>query len=202
MADKKSVAATLVVTLALEPKEGESAVNFAYRLAQAANEMADETWESLPTAAQKWVNAALEAVEKIEDTPLPEGIEIVMSPKTEATDGNGAEEPAMANKASSGSKKAAAQASAKAKTGGGKKAAVKGNGKGGTRPGPQGKFASGDKITKLVRENPYREGSKSHGVFKKYKNGMTVQSAIDAGITRAYLLWDVKKEHIAIAAAK
>lgn len=199
MADKKSVAVILVASLSLEPKEGESAVNFAYRLAQAANEMADETWESLPTAAQKWVNAALEAVEKKEDTPLPDGIEAVMSPKTEATDGDGVEEPAMANKAKSGSKKAAAKAPAKAKSGGGKKAAAKSNGTAATRPGPRGNFDTTSKI-KLAKDNPYREGTKGHDWFKKYKNGMTVEAAIAAGVPRHQVRWDVNHEHIALAA--
>lgn len=47
--------------------------------------------------------------------------------------------------------------------------------------------------------NPKRAGSKSHTKFAKYKDGMTIQQAADAGMTGADLSWDSKHCFIKIA---
>lgn len=47
--------------------------------------------------------------------------------------------------------------------------------------------------------NPKRAGSASHGKFAKYVDGMTVQQAVDAGMTGADLTWDTKHGFIKIA---
>lgn len=53
-------------------------------------------------------------------------------------------------------------------------------------------------VTLLVTGNPKREGSKSHARFANYVDGMTVQAALDAGLTTADLVYDAAHSHIAI----
>lgn len=47
--------------------------------------------------------------------------------------------------------------------------------------------------------NPKRAGSKGAERFAKYKDGMTIQQASDAGITAADLSWDTGKKFIVVA---
>lgn len=47
------------------------------------------------------------------------------------------------------------------------------------------------KITLLVDKNPKRPGSNAASVFDLYKNGMTVKQALDAGIPRGHMNWDL-----------
>lgn len=54
------------------------------------------------------------------------------------------------------------------------------------------------KIT-FVAENPKRPGSASFDRFAKYKKGMTVAQAIAAGVTRADIDWDSKRDFIKFA---
>lgn len=54
------------------------------------------------------------------------------------------------------------------------------------------------KIT-FVAENPKRPGSASFDRFAKYKKGMTVAQALAAGVTRADIDWDSKREFIKFA---
>lgn len=56
------------------------------------------------------------------------------------------------------------------------------------------------KITIAVDENPKRKGSGAHIRFAKYKNGQSIQSALDAGITPADIKWDLEKGFIKLAA--
>lgn len=49
--------------------------------------------------------------------------------------------------------------------------------------------------------NPKREGSKAGDRFKLYRNGMTVEAAIAAGLTRADIDFDVQKKFIAVTEA-
>lgn len=51
------------------------------------------------------------------------------------------------------------------------------------------------KIT-FVAENPKRPGTASFDRFAKYKKGMTVAQALAAGITRADIDWDSKRDFI------
>lgn len=46
--------------------------------------------------------------------------------------------------------------------------------------------------------NPKRSGSASASLFEKYKDGMTVQQAVDAGLTAAALRWDADHKFISI----
>jgi hypothetical protein len=54
-------------------------------------------------------------------------------------------------------------------------------------------------IKLLVSENPKRVGSKSFDRFKAYKDGMTVEAALDAGIYTADLIYDSTHGFIKIA---
>lgn len=47
--------------------------------------------------------------------------------------------------------------------------------------------------------NPKRKGSKSFDKFAKYKDGMTVEQAVAAGLTGADLSWDTSHKFITIA---
>lgn len=51
-----------------------------------------------------------------------------------------------------------------------------------------------------VENNPKRNGSKSREVFRRYREGMTVAEAVEAGIGRGFINWDEKKGYIRIAA--
>lgn len=53
------------------------------------------------------------------------------------------------------------------------------------------KLADEGKITLLLDKNPQREGSMGAAMYDKYKNGMTVKEAMDAGVTRSHLNWSV-----------
>jgi hypothetical protein len=48
-----------------------------------------------------------------------------------------------------------------------------------------------DVIGGVRRENPWKEGTKGHGYYAKYRNGMTVAEAVKAGAPRGYIRWDV-----------
>ena len=47
--------------------------------------------------------------------------------------------------------------------------------------------------------NPKRSGSASATLFEKYKDGMTVQQAVDAGVSAAAIRWDVDHKFISVA---
>lgn len=47
--------------------------------------------------------------------------------------------------------------------------------------------------------NPKRAGSAAHDRFKLYRDGMTVDQAIDAGVTRADINWDAKQGFITVS---
>lgn len=56
------------------------------------------------------------------------------------------------------------------------------------------------KITVLAEENPKRKGSLSHARFAKYKNGMTLEAALAAGIKAADISYDEDHGFIKVAA--
>lgn len=69
------------------------------------------------------------------------------------------------------------------------------------------KYADDAKITLLSDKdgkkygkdhNPKREGSKSHGRFATYKDGLTVKQFLDAGGTTGDLDYDIKKAYIKV----
>lgn len=60
------------------------------------------------------------------------------------------------------------------------------------------KFPSDGVISLRVESNPKRKGSKSFDRFAHYKNGMTVEAAVKAGVLYADLKWDSEHGFIAI----
>lgn len=56
-------------------------------------------------------------------------------------------------------------------------------------------------ITVNAKENPKRKGSRCHGEFALYKNGMTVGQYLKAGGSRAGIRWDVDHGFISVAKA-
>jgi hypothetical protein len=59
-------------------------------------------------------------------------------------------------------------------------------------------FPSDGTISLRVESNPKRKGSKSFDRFAHYKNGMTVEQAIKAGVLFADLKWDSEHGFIAV----
>ena len=55
------------------------------------------------------------------------------------------------------------------------------------------------KITIKAVENPRRKGSDTYEKFKLYKNGMTVEQALKAGLRMVDLKADIERGHIAVA---
>lgn len=164
-----TVVADLTALLKLEPKETESADDFAARLARKANDIKDDDWQTLEEKTQEWVNAALSAIEKGKPVPLPEGLE--------AVDGDDEDEDTTEEVVKVVKKK---EKVAKPKT----------RGK---------RFASSDKITILVKANPYRANTQSAAWFDNYKPGMTVKDAVEAGTPRHHIRWDQTRGNIKIA---
>lgn len=66
------------------------------------------------------------------------------------------------------------------------------------KAGRVAKFADDSKIEMLVKENPKREGSGSYQRFAHYRNGMLVKTALDKGVTRGDIIWDVEHKFIRI----
>ena len=63
--------------------------------------------------------------------------------------------------------------------------------------GPKG-VALTAAITLLVAVNPKRPESKAYGRFESYKDGLTVQQAMDSGLTTPDLVYDATHGYIAI----
>ena len=57
-------------------------------------------------------------------------------------------------------------------------------------------------IKVLLKENPHREGTYRHRIFKLYFNGMTVKGAYKAGMNQGDLMWAVVEGRIEIWVGK
>jgi hypothetical protein len=194
---------TLRTFLSLPPEAGEPMESYSRRLALDANKLSDEQWTALGQTeagrkAQTWVNDVLEANDKKEPLPKLEGY----SPKKVA--GNGVAPPPKdepteaATPAPKGKPKAKAKAPSATPKGKSKPAKAKASAEKRGR-GRQGSFDRDAKITLLATENPCVKGSKVHARFEKYKSGMTVQQALDAGLDWSDFRRDVHKKHIKIS---
>lgn len=53
-------------------------------------------------------------------------------------------------------------------------------------------------ISFVLKPNPKMKGSKVYTRYAKYKKGMTIREALDAGITLPDLRWDVDRGYINI----
>ena len=194
-----SVVSELQTITKVEVREGESIEDFAKRLARKTNDLTDDKWETLGEASQEWANDAIEALSKKRPVPLPEGLkDLFAKPGSEESgdptddeehDPETGELPPPAKKAAPPKKKAAA------KTPPAKKVAAKKTAK--AAAGRRGNFTTEAGI-KILVDNPFREGSKGKEWFEKYKDGMTVSEALEAGVPRSQIRWDVRHEHIRV----
>jgi hypothetical protein len=48
-----------------------------------------------------------------------------------------------------------------------------------------------DVIGGVRKNNPWKQGTKGHGYYELYRNGMTVAKAVKAGVPRGYIRWDI-----------
>jgi hypothetical protein len=64
--------------------------------------------------------------------------------------------------------------------------------------GPNRLHSDSDVIKVLAEKNPQRPGSKSHSMHDKYRDGMTVKEALDAGITMSHIVYGNRKGHIRV----
>lgn len=179
-------------------KEGEASGETAERLVAKANNMTDPQWESLSETTQRWVNSSLTALEKKQPVALPPGY-----PKEgEASEAAPAKGKAKAPPAAPKKAKAPAKPLAKAK---GKptpakkaKAPPKKAAPAGAARGPKGRFGLTDVVKLKKGENPYRAGTKCHAWWGLYRDGMTVEAAIEAGVPRHHIRWDQTQEYVKI----
>lgn len=172
-------------------KTNEEEQAFLVRLHEKANALTDEEWRSLSNEAQDWVNSAGKAREKGKKVPALATTN-GSAPAEEAEEAEETKEEAPAKKAkttkakTTKAKKAApakkaktktTKAEPKAKT---KTAKAKSTATG--KRGRKGKFPLDGTIKLLQEGNPHRTGTKSHKMFSKYKQGMSVEQALAAGI--------------------
>ncbi len=64
--------------------------------------------------------------------------------------------------------------------------------------GRKSKYAPTDKIKLLVKDNPHRAGTGRFKRWSKYKNGMTVQAALDAGLELVNIHYSELDGHISV----
>lgn len=175
-------------------RPGDTPEEYANRLVRKANDLTEDKWEVLEEDTQLWVNSAIEAIRKRRPIPLPPGIEELFP----EADSEEAETP-KTERATSAGRKTATKAAAKSEKAPAVAKPAKKKGIGKNTAGRKGKFSTDAVISLLVDKNPYRESSKAHEVFKKYKEGMTVSEAIEAGIGREHIRWSINHRHIKVS---
>jgi outer membrane biosynthesis protein TonB len=60
------------------------------------------------------------------------------------------------------------------------------------------KLNAEDVIGGVRKVNPWKEGTKGHGYYAKYRGSMTVAEAVKAGVPRGYIAWDIAHGFITI----
>lgn len=173
-----TVAQEVKTLVGIEVKPGETASQFALRLLKKADQLPEADWEAMSSAAQTWVNVAIEANLDKQPIPLPEGIDEAMVEKKV----DGVE---MVSKTMKAKKPKDKKPSKLAKAGEGAKR------------GPKGRFSGSDRI-KLLKDNPYRKGTKGSGWFARYKDGATVEDVVAAGVPRAQVRFDANQGNLRI----
>lgn len=176
-----TVAKELTELLWFFPNEGETPQQFARRLALKANDLSDDDWAVLENPTQRWVTIALEAIERGQDIPLPEGIDEVFDKQTGGDALVKLAKPIRAKKLVKLKQLEPVLA------------------KEGVRRGPKPRFAFNGKIKLLVNTNPKRKGSRAAARFDVYTSGMTVAEALAKKITFVDLRNDAGKEYISIS---
>lgn len=202
---------SLTEALGMSKKSSEAEDAFAKRVAKKAEDIPEEDWKELSEDDQRWVNSVLEAIDK--GTALPGADDDVDDDAGgDSSDGEEEEEKpkrggkakaTAAKKPTAASKKPASKKpAASAKTADAEKPAPKAKAKtakdGGGKRGPRGLFTDDDKIKVLVKENPFRAGTKNAKFFDKYAAGMTVGEALKAGVPRNKLRRHQRMGHIKI----
>lgn len=66
-----------------------------------------------------------------------------------------------------------------------------------SKPGRPSAFA-GKTITKLVKDNPRREGTLGHKAWGILRSGMTYEQYIAAGGERKHLAWDLEHKYVSL----
>ncbi len=148
----------------IKRKKDESTSAYARRLALKANDVDDDTWSKLDEATQKWVNESLEAIEGDQPISLPEGEMEEVSASVDKKD------------------KEAKPTKSKAKTS-----------SGADSRGRPARYSLSAKVKILTKPNPHRQGTKSHGYYESYKDGMTLEKILAKGIPRAEVNWHVDR---------
>lgn len=191
-----TVVSELLALVTVRVREEDTPAAFAKRLAYAANDLTDDVWETLPDRVQHWVNDAVEAIRQRQEIPLPSGIEGVFREESveedpvkppRASRGAKSKVPVAQKKAPVAVKAVAAKKKAKASA-----KAVE------TSVGRRGKFSPDSIIRVVSAENPFRPSSKGAGWFAKYASGMQVAQALDAGVPRSQIRWDLRHGHIVV----
>jgi hypothetical protein len=160
-----SIQEELQTLLKIKQKKGEDLESYARRLANGANKVDDDVWETITEDTQEWINLALEAGDsKDKSIPLPEG---AVSKKAAE-----AKKPAAAKAAK---KTAAAKATESASNSGEKR-----------RRGRPARFKEATALN-LPKENPHRSGTNQYKRFEQLKPHKTVGAALEAGVEPAYL---------------
>jgi len=190
------------------------------RLIRAANKASTEEWESLAAATQglsrkaliclgngwpilskvttEWVNKALAALAVGGKIPAMSEVEFGFEPPRAPDPKSNEKDTAMTTSAAATETKAptkkATPTAKKAPTSKAKSPAKKE-----TAParGRRSKFAPDAKIT-IIKDCPWREGTKGASNFAKYKNGMTVKQAEDLKVPSKHLNRSVQRGAIKI----
>lgn len=190
-----AIVADLETALKVSQKNGEDLSAYAARLANKANKLSDEAWDGLSEVAQKWINGALTAIELGNDLPIPsDGTDATPAPEEEVE--AAAEKPKKKQPPADRTRPEPKEAKSA------KKSKANSKSEGGARRGRKGLFNMAATIKPLMKENPYRDGSKGFAWYSLYEKGMTVEEAIDAGVPRAQVRFDMHKEHVSVTPAK
>lgn len=177
----------ILSVIKVRPKPEDTDESFTREILKRANKISDAAWDNLSNPAQKWINEAMEASndDRLKDLlVVPEPAKVEDRPTEEPS---AAPEQAETTEQVEDKVAKKRKATAKARPRKAKAAAKKANG---ASRGRRGSYDPGAKITLLAKENPKRKGTKAFKRFEKYRPGMTVQEALDAGVSWADLRWD------------
>lgn len=174
----------LLPLLKMKPQVGEAPDQFARRIAVKANDekvLSDDDWQTLDDATQRWVNDALQSIEKKETISIPDALSALCL----VTEEESVKKPKKTTKA----KKPKSD-----------KTSLGQNGKSyaGDKRGPKSQFEDADKIHLLVDGNPKRKNTAAHKRFALYKNGQTIKQAAEAGLSLRDIRYDVAEKYIEI----
>jgi hypothetical protein len=212
MTTTTEIQAELLTLSKCQPKPGETAEAFTQRVVKRVNALADansDNWEQLSEAAQAWMNANttaddrndplalldLEAAMPAAEAPVRESVAEEATEEESAdvveksVEANGKVKVKKADKVKFAKEVKTVKPKAEAK------AKVESNGKRGRKPlGPDG-----DAKIRVVSKPPSREGSKRQEMFAKYRNGMTVNKAVEAGVPHAWIRWHAAEGWISLS---